>query len=90
MSPSIRETPVNTQGKVVRCRLRQLMGERNNMRIQELCDMTGLRRNTITALYNDKATRIDTITLAAVCAALECSTGDVLTLEDACGETGGA
>jgi DNA-binding Xre family transcriptional regulator len=57
------------------------MGERNNMRIQELCDITGLRRNTISALYNNKATRIDTITLTAICVALDVSPGEVLILE---------
>lgn len=78
MSPSIRETPVNTQGKILRCKLRKLMGEKNNMRIQDLCNLTGLRRNTISGLYNDKATRIDTITLTAICAALDCQPGDLL------------
>lgn len=75
--PSIRNTPVNTQGMVVHCRLRQLMGERDNMRIQELSDVTGLQRNTISSLYNNKATRIDLITVAAICAALKCTPGDM-------------
>lgn len=78
MSPSIRETPVNTQGKTLHCKLRMIMGEKNNMRIQDLCNLTGLRRNTISGLYNDKVTRIDTITLTAICAALECQPGDLL------------
>ena len=80
MSPSIRETPVNTRGKALHCRLRQIMGEKNNMRIQELCDLTNLRRNTISALYNDKATRIDAITITAICAALDCGPGDLFVL----------
>lgn len=78
MSPSIRETPVNTNGKILHCKLRKLMGENNNMRIQDLCNITGLRRNTISGLYNDKVTRIDTITLTAICAALNCQPGDLL------------
>jgi DNA-binding Xre family transcriptional regulator len=57
------------------------MGERNNLRIQEVCDMTGLRRNTVSALYNDKATRIDTITVTALCVALDCTAGDLFVLE---------
>lgn len=78
MSPSIRETPVNMRGKILRCKLRKVMGEKNNMRIQDLCNMTGLRRNTISGLYNNTATRIDTITLTAICAALDCQPGDLL------------
>lgn len=82
MAQISRETPVITHGKIVKCRLRQIMGERNNMRIQELSDLTNLRRNTISALYNDKATRLDTLTIAAICTALNCAPGDLLVLED--------
>ena len=82
MSPAIRETPVNTNGKIIHCRLRQIMGENNNMRIQELCDLTNLRRNTISALYNNKATRIDTITITAICTALKCTLDDLFVLDD--------
>jgi putative transcriptional regulator len=81
MAPSIRETPANTNGKSLHCRLRQIMGEKNNMRMQELCNLTNLRRNTISALYNNKATRIDTITITAICTALECTPGDLFALE---------
>jgi putative transcriptional regulator len=56
------------------------MGERNNMRIQDVCNITGLRRNTVAALYNDRATRIDTITIAALCVALNCTVGDLFVL----------
>ena len=82
MSPSIRETPVNTQGKKLQCKLRQLMGENNNMRIQDLCDVTKLRRNTVSSLYNDKATRIDAISITAICAALKCTPGQLFVLVD--------
>ncbi len=86
MAYTSRETPVITDGKVLRCRLRQIMGEQNNMRIQELADRTNLRRNTISALYNDKATRIDTVTVTALCVALDCTPGDLFILDDLQGD----
>lgn len=67
-------------GATLHCRLRHLMGERENMRIQELSDATGLQRNTISSLYNDKATRIDYKTVALICTALRCTPGDLFVL----------
>ncbi|MDR2043794.1 MAG: helix-turn-helix transcriptional regulator [Clostridium sp.] len=81
--PSIRETPVNTRGKVFNCCLRKIMGEKDNMRIAELCAETNLRRNSVSALYNNTATRIDTITVTAICAALDCTPGDLFFISDA-------
>lgn len=72
-----------TGSKVVRCRLRQLMGASNNMRISELAEMTGLQRNSISAMYNNTATRYDAKSIAAICTALGCEVGDLLVLEDA-------
>ena len=70
------------ESKVVRCRLRQLMGVQDNMRISELAEKTGLQRNSISALYNNTATRYDAKSLAAICTALGCDIGDLLVLED--------
>ena len=67
--------------RVVRCRLRQLMGMHDNMRISELAEKTGLQRNSISAMYNNTATRYDAKTLAAICDALGCEIGDLLVLE---------
>lgn len=68
--------------KVVRCKLRQLMGAHDNMRISELAEKTGLMRNSISALYNNTATRYDAKSLAAICEALDCGIGDLLVLEE--------
>lgn len=68
--------------KVVRCKLRQLMGAHDNMRISELAEKTGLMRNSISALYNNTATRYDAKSLAAICEALGCGIGDLLVLEE--------
>jgi len=67
--------------RVVRCRLRQLMGAHNNMRISELAEKTGLQRNSISAMYNNTATRYDAKTIALICDAMGCEVGDLLVLE---------
>ena len=72
-----------TGSRVVRCRLRQLMGAHNNMRISELAEQTGLQRNSISAMYNNTATRYDAKSIAAICTALGCDVGDLLVLEEA-------
>lgn len=72
-----------TGNKVVRCRLRQLMGAHDNMRISELAEQTGLQRNSISAMYNNTATRYDAKSIAAICNALGCDIGELLILEDA-------
>ena len=71
-----------TGNRVVRCRLRQLMGMHDNMRISELAEKTGLQRNSISAMYNNTATRYDAKSIAAVCDALNCEVGDLLVLEE--------
>lgn len=71
-----------TGNKVVRCRLRQLMGAHDNMRISELAEKTGLQRNSISAMYNNTATRYDAKSIAAICDALNCEVGDLLVLEE--------
>ena len=42
----------------VHCNLSTLMGK-NRFSIQDVHNQTGFSRNTISNLYNDKATRID-------------------------------
>lgn len=79
---------VDTTGKVVRCKLRQLMGAHDNMRVSALAEKTGLQRNSITAMYNNTATRYDAKSLAAICEALGCEIGDLLVLEDNAQEGG--
>lgn len=53
------------------------MGERR-MNIQAVADKTGLSRPTISALYHDKAKRIDYDTLNALCSCFDCTPGELL------------
>lgn len=62
---------------MVRCHLSRMMGEQK-MKIADVARETGLHRNTITLLYNETATRIDTETIDRLCALFSCSVCDLL------------
>jgi putative transcriptional regulator len=53
------------------------MGEKR-IKISELADMTGLHRNGITKLYNEKTDGIKFDTLEKLCRALDCSVGELI------------
>lgn len=48
------------------------------MRIQQVADLTGLSRTTLSNIVNDKFTRIDLKTLEVLCKALDCNIQDLL------------
>jgi len=60
----------------VYCKLSTLMGEKRYS-IQEVHERTGLSRNTISNLYNDKATRIDYETVEKLCRLFGCRLDDL-------------
>ena len=57
--------------------LSSMMGK-HRYTIQYVHEQTGLARNTISNLYNDKATRIDFDTLDRLCSLFECDISDLL------------
>ena len=65
----------------VRCNLSSLMGSKRYS-IQDVHEKTGLSRNTVSNLYNDKASRIDYATIDKLCALFECQVKDLLVVEN--------
>ena len=61
---------------MIKCKLSILLG-RDKLNIQEVCNRTGLARNTVTNLYKEKATRIDFNTMDSLCELFDCSVGDL-------------
>lgn len=61
---------------MIRCHLAALMDQRK-LRITEVARLTGLNRSTITALYRDRATRIELPALERLCAVFDCGVGDL-------------
>lgn len=66
---------------MVKCKLSILMGQ-NRKKIQDVCNETGLARNTVANLYNDKAARIDYNTIEKLCQMFHCTIGELLEYED--------
>lgn len=62
---------------MIRCHLSTLMG-RDKLSISELARRTGVNRSTITALYNEKATRIELPALERLCGEFRCGIGDLI------------
>ena len=57
--------------------------------IQDVHAKTGLSRNAVSNLYNDKARRIDFETLEKLCRLFKCTVSDLIEFvdnEEACGE----
>ena len=63
----------------VHCNLSTLMGKKRYT-IQDVHKQTGLSRNTISNLYNDKATRIDYDTVGKLCRLFGCSLNELFEL----------
>lgn len=66
---------------MVKCNLSILMGIKK-MNIQDVCNETGLARNTVANLYKDKAARIDYNTIEKLCKLFNCSVGELLTYDE--------
>ncbi len=62
---------------MIKGHLSRLMGEKR-LTIKEVHEETGLSRNTISSIYNEKAKMIDLDTLEKLCAFLNCQVGDLL------------
>jgi putative transcriptional regulator len=62
---------------MIRCHLSRKMGE-NKMKIADVARETGLNRSTVTALYNESATRLDLETIEKLCILFKCQIGDLL------------
>jgi len=54
--------------------------------IQDVHEKTGLSRNTISSLYNDKATRIDYSTIVKLCQLFECGIEQLFILNNIAGQ----
>lgn len=61
---------------MLRCHLSRLMGERK-MKVIDVARATGLHRNTVTLLYQETATRIETEAVEKLCELFNCSVGEL-------------
>lgn len=61
---------------MIRCYLSRLMGE-HKMKVVDVARATGLHRNTVTLLYQEKANRIDVEAIDRLCRLFKCQVGDL-------------
>ena len=62
---------------MIRCQLSVLM-RRDKLRISDVAKRTGLNRSTVTALYNETATRVDLPAIERLCTLFHCQVGELL------------
>ena len=65
------------RSETMKCNLSTLMGSKK-MSIQDVCDKTGLSRNTVAFLYHEKVKRIDFETITKLCDLFNCNTQELL------------
>jgi putative transcriptional regulator len=61
----------------IKCNLSTLMGTRR-LKITDMHEKTGMARDTISSLYNEKAKGITFDVLTKLCSTLNCQPGDLL------------
>jgi putative transcriptional regulator len=54
---------------------------KHRLKIKDVCDKTGLARNTVAFLYHEKVKRVDFETLAKLCELFDCDVVDILEVE---------
>jgi len=62
---------------------------KHRYKIQDVHELTGLARGTISTLYNDKATRIDFSTIGKLCELFNCGVDELFSLVEDPNETSG-
>ena len=70
---------VETETHRIRCHLDDLL-EHRSMTLTELADAVGITIVNLSVLKNDRAKAIRFSTLTAICDALECEPGDLLSV----------
>ena len=67
---------------MIQCRLRELMAakgrrERRKITYGDILEQTGVSKNTLTRLANDKASMVGTSTINRLCTYFDCQPGDL-------------
>lgn len=74
--------PSDAEDHLVECHLDELLAARG-MTLVELAGRSGITVANLSVLKNDRARAIRFTTLTAICLALDCSPGDLLSLRQA-------
>ncbi|WP_391123512.1 helix-turn-helix domain-containing protein [Psychrobacillus sp. L3] len=63
----------------IKFNLDRVMFEKNNMKVPELQELSGINKNTLYSFYKGDMKRFDAETIDRLCKALDCQPGDLLT-----------
>jgi len=74
-------TPGGEGDSLILCHLTELLAARD-MTVTRLSELVGVSVVNLSILKNDRAKAIRFSTLAAICKALDCTVGELLTLAD--------
>lgn len=61
---------------MIKCHLSTLMGQKK-LKIADVARLTGLNRNTVTLLYDERAVRVDLDAINKLCELFECAVEDL-------------
>jgi putative transcriptional regulator len=67
---------------MINCKLSSLMGERKILKISDVVNATGINRNTLTALYYDRAIRIELSVADKLCKYFDCNMNELFEYTD--------
>ena len=67
---------------MIKCKLSSLMGDRKILKISDVVNATGINRNTLTALYYDRAIRIELSVADRLCKYFDCNMHDLFEYTD--------
>lgn len=63
---------------MIKFKLDRIMFEKDKIKVPKLQELSGVNKNTLYAIYNNTATRVDLSVLNRLCTALNCQPGDLL------------
>lgn len=66
----------------IKFNLDRVMFEKNNMKVPELQELSGINKNTLYSFYKGDMKRFDVETIDRLCKALNCQPGDLLTYQE--------
>lgn len=61
---------------MIKCHLSRMMGERK-LKVADVARATGLHRNTVSALYYERANRVDLESIQVLCKFFDCTVGEL-------------
>lgn len=67
---------------MIKFNLDRLMFENGNIKVPQLEELSGVNKNTLYAIYNNKASRVDLSVVERICTALKCTPGELIVIEE--------